>query len=98
MARYQPIEQMADASEPLLYGRGRYLAPELLDPRRDMKRLHLGDRRDTARVAPRQKLGRRACTGAAGVRVADGDGEELQEPALRTIVGRRDQRRQREHG
>src|SRR3546814_3080678 len=36
--------------------------------------------------------------GAACMRIADGDGEELKESKLRALVGRRDQRRQRQRG
>src|SRR3546814_11468465 len=47
-----------------------------------------------ARRYPGQEVASRARIGAARMRVADGDGEKLQEPQPRAVVGRRDQRRQ----
>src|SRR3546814_2117353 len=63
-----------------------------------MKRLHLGERGDAARLAPGQEVAGRPRIGAACMRIADGDGEELKESKLRALVGRRDQRRQRQRG
>src|SRR3546814_1701182 len=77
---------------------GGQLAPQRLDPGRDMKRLHLGERGDAARLAPGQEVAGRPRIGAACMRIADGDGEELKESKLRALVGRRDQRRQRQRG
>jgi hypothetical protein len=60
MARHQPVEQVAHAGELLLdAGRGQ-LAPQRLDPGRDMERLHAGERRDAARLAPGQEVAGRA--------------------------------------
>src|SRR3546814_13334876 len=47
---------------------------------------------------PGQEVASRARIGAARMRVADGDGEKLQEPQPRAVVGRRDQRRQGQRG
>src|SRR3546814_1314993 len=63
-----------------------------------MKRLHLGERGDAARLAPGQEVAGRPRIGAACMRIADGDGEELKESKLRALVGRRDQRRHRQRG
>src|SRR3546814_1675305 len=77
MARHQPVEQVAHAGELLLdAGRGQ-LAPQRLDPGRDVERLHASERGNAARLVPGQEVARRARIGAARMRIADGDGEEL---------------------
>ena len=98
MARHQPIEQVTDAGELLLdAGRGQ-LVPQRLDPGRDVEGLHLAERGDAARLTPGQEVARRARIGAPRVRVADRHREELKEAPPRGVVGRRDQRRQRQRG
>lgn len=92
----QPVKQVTHPGQPLLDGRHANLAAELLDPRRDVKRLDASDRPGAPCLALSQELAYGTCIGAACMRVADRDGEKLKEAKLRAIVGRGDQRRQGE--
>ena len=84
---------MAQRRQAQLGGRGRMLARLLLDPGRDVKRLHGGDRWHPLLVAPGQKLRHGAAVGPARVRVADVGREEFQEAKRGALAGGGDQRR-----
>src|ERR1019366_1614091 len=56
LADHKPVEQMADRSKPLLGGRRRSLAGELLDVAGDVHGLYGRDRGHAGALAPRQKL------------------------------------------
>ena len=94
LAGHQPVEQVADRGQALLDGRRGELARLRLDPGRDVQRPHGSERRHAMRLAPGEELGHGAAVGAAGVRVADRGGEELEEaqparsPAAVTSAGR----------
>jgi hypothetical protein len=87
LAGHQPVEQVAHGGEVLLHARRSEGAGLHLDPGGDVQRLHPGVR------APSEELPARAAVGPAGVAVADGDGEELQEAARSLVAGGGDQRR-----
>jgi len=70
---------MAQRRQAQLGGRGRMLARLLLDPCRDVKRLHGGDRTYLVVLAPGQKLCDRMAVSPPRVRVADIRREEFQE-------------------
>ena len=52
-----------------------------------MQRLDIGDAADAVPVAPGEKPADRPVVGHAGVLVADGGGEELEEPARGLLAG-----------
>jgi len=79
LAHDQLVEQVADGGELLLH-RGRGMLPGLaLDPGRHMQRLHRSNRGHRVILVPGQEVRYGAGLGAAGVRVAQGGGEEFQE-------------------
>ena len=98
LADDKPVEEGADRGEALLHRRDRLRMPELLDEGRHMDRLHASEGGDAARFAPGAELDRTAQVGAAGVRVADVDGEELEEAGAGAFVGGGEQDRQRRAG
>lgn len=59
-----------------------------------MQRLHGRKGRHAMLFAPGQEFGHSAAVGAARVRVADGGGEELEEPSLRLVGGGDNEHRQ----
>ena len=84
---------MADRGKPLLGGRRRSRAGQLLDVAGDVHRLHGRDRRHAVILAPGQKFAHRLRVGAAGVAVANVGGEEFDEALLRALAGGDDEGR-----
>src|SRR5271166_1362488 len=96
MACDQPIEQVADRSEPLLDARRGELARAGLDPGGDMHRLHGADRRYASARAPGQEFIGSAGVGPPRVRVADVGRKEFQEANAGALAGGSDERRRSE--
>jgi hypothetical protein len=97
LAGNQPIEQVADRGKPLLDARRGQLARRHLDPRRDMHRLDIGDRRHPDARAPGQEFLRSAEVGPARVRIANVGGKEFEEAHRGALADGCDERR-RQHG
>ncbi len=98
LADDEPVEERSQRGQALLHGRGGQLPR--LDVGGDVHRAHLADIGDAVGLAPVGELADRVRVGAPGVRVADGDGEELQTPGgggfgrrkeHRDALGREDQ-------
>ncbi len=79
VAGHQPVEEHPDRGQVLFDGRLRVRAAELLDVRRDVHRRHPGQIPQTSLLTPGGEPLDGFEVGAAGVRVADVDGEELPE-------------------
>ena len=77
VTRHQPAEEHPDRGQALFDGRLRVGATELLDIRRDVHRRHPGQIPQAFLVTPGGESLDSFEVGAAGVRVADVDGEEL---------------------
>ncbi len=60
---------------------------QVLNIGRHVKRLDIGDAADVVPVAPAEKIANRPVVRHAGVLVADGGGEEFEEPARGLITG-----------
>ncbi len=86
---------MTHTGEALLDGRHAHFATELVNPSCNVERLHTRDHSDAARLTPSEKFASRARISATCVRIANRDGEELEETTLGLAVSRRDQDRQR---
>jgi hypothetical protein len=56
---HQPVEQMTDCGEPLLHGWSRRRLRLCLEPRGDVQRLHIAERRYSVFLAPGQEQPRR---------------------------------------
>jgi hypothetical protein len=87
LAGDEPVEEVAHGGELLLDRRCGERAALQLNPGRDVEGL---DGRELVRagcLAPDQKVVDRAGVGAAGVRVADRGGEELQVAPCRPLAG-----------
>ena len=89
----EPVEQVSEGGQAQLGGRRRVLAGLQLDPRGDMQRLHIDDRRDVLVGAPGEEVSDRTSVGAPRVRVADGRREELEEADAGALTSFRDERR-----
>ena len=76
---HQPVEEHPDRGQVLFDGRLRVRASELLDIRRDVHRRHPGQIPQAFLVAPGGESLDGFEVGAAGIGVADIDGEELPE-------------------
>ena len=87
LAGDQPVEQHADRGQVLLDRRLRHRVLQVLDIGRHMQRLDIGNAADAMPVAPGEKIANRPVVSHAGVLVADGGGEEFQEPARRLVAG-----------
>jgi hypothetical protein len=83
----QPVEKHADRGQVLLDRRLRHGVLQVLNIGRHVKRLYIGDAADAVPVAPAEKIANRPVVRHAGVLVADGGGEELEEPARGLITG-----------
>jgi hypothetical protein len=90
LAGHQPVKQHADAGEVLLY---RAHLAQFLDVSGHMHRLYVLNARDASVLAPSQEGTGGTAISGAGVRVADVDGEELQEAPGGLFSRRADQRR-----
>ena len=75
----QPVETLADARQVLLHRGLGQLQQQLLDVGSHVDRPHLVQLTDALAVTPVQEPGHRAIVGLAGVGVADGRGEEIDE-------------------
>ena len=91
LADHQPVEQHADGGQPLLDGRRRKLASEVLDPGGDVHRFDVKQTK-AGLVAPIEEFTCGAVIGFAGVRVADVGGEEFDEAAAGMRAARGDHR------
>ena len=85
------VEQGADGRQVALHGRGRVGLAELLDIGRDVQGVDVRDGQDAGGHAPGQENAHVTRIGPAGVRVADGGGEELHEAPARPIAARGDE-------
>jgi hypothetical protein len=74
----QPVEEHADGGQVLLDGGGGFLASNQLDVGGDVQRLD-GGQGQAVLLAPLEEIAGGTGVGFAGVRVADGGGEELDE-------------------
>jgi len=89
----QPVEQHADGGEVLLDGRLFEIRPERLDVGGDVQRLDIGQLTNVMPLAPGEEPAARPVIGLAGIPVADGSGEEFQEPPGGVLAGASDRRR-----
>ena len=87
LAGDQPVEQHPDGGEVLLDRRLLEILAERLDIGGDVQRLDIGNLADLVVVAPGEEPSCSPVIGHAGVLVADGGGEKLEE-APRGLVAR----------
>jgi hypothetical protein len=85
----QPVKQHADGGEMLLHRRLFKLFSERLDVSGDMQRLDLVEGTKLVMVAPGEETTGRMQIRRPGILVADGHGEEFEEPFRRGVAGRR---------
>ena len=93
LADDEPVEQHADRGEVLLDGRLLEILAERADVSRDMHGLDRNQLVKAFQFAPGEEAPAGVEIGPAGVRVLDGDGEELEEAARSTGASRGDDRR-----
>ena len=89
---------MAQRRKPLLEARrGKVSALYLcLDPRSDVQRCDVGDRRHAFHFLPCQKFPHGAAVGTARVRIEDVSGEEFEEAHARLVAGNEGRSRRQE--
>jgi hypothetical protein len=96
LADDEPVEQHANCGQMQFYGRlgGRRL--QHLHRGGDVDRLDVGELADLVLLDPGEKMAGGPVIGHAGVLVADGGGEEFEEPARRMSAGAGDHCRHNE--
>jgi hypothetical protein len=87
LARDPPVEQHANGGQVLLDRRFLEILAHRLDIGRDVQRLDIGDLADLVMVAPGEEPRGGPVIGHAGIFVADGGGEELEEVAGGLVAG-----------
>ena len=87
LAGDQPVEQHADRGQVLLDRRLRHGVLKVLYIGRHVQRLDIGDAANAMPVAPAEKIANRTVVSHAGVLVANGGGEELEESARGLVAG-----------
>lgn len=93
---HEPIEQHPERSQVLLHGRLLIGALQSLDIGRHMQRLDGDQFAELMLVAPGEEPAHGPIIGHAGVRVADGGGEEFEEASDGLVTGVGDERRDTE--
>ena len=89
----EPVEAHADGGEVLFYRGLGHPGAERLDIGGDVERLDVDELADLVTVDPGKELRHGPVIGHAGVLVADGGGEEFQEPSRGMVAGAGDHRR-----